>query len=53
MTLRIFGLEFLHFEASTDAAEDTEAGDCTTTPMGFVARFDQPDEVALPDRGYV
>lgn len=49
LVLRVLGRELL--ELSTDAAPDTEPGDCTTTPVGFgpvqvpVQRWQPGDEL--------
>ena len=35
LTVRLFGLEFLHIELA-DPEQTDEPGDCTTSPVGFV-----------------
>lgn len=51
--LRIMGVEFIAVELGNYAEapeEEYEPGDCISFPVGFVAQFDKPDEVGLPDR---
>lgn len=58
LTLRLLGLDLIDFEFNTDAPAEEEAdegaelagGTTGCTPIGFVAAFEQPDMVGLPDR---
>ena len=35
LTVRLFGRELLHVTTDTECYEADDAGDCTTTPIGF------------------
>lgn len=50
LTVRVLGIELLHVALEDAAAE--EAGDYSSTAVGFTATFEQPDEAALPNRGW-
>lgn len=50
LTIRLLGTEVLH--VTTDCDEDNAPGDCTTYPIGFVARMEKPHEVDTPDRDW-
>ena len=51
LTVRLFGHEVL--DISTEGDDDGPfRGDCTTQPIGFVARMDVPHEVEVPDRDW-
>lgn len=48
----LFGVEVFAWRIGPPPDEQNNGpGDCTTQPIGFVARFDRPDEADLPDRG--
>lgn len=59
-TLRLLGLEVIDVEISTDAdssspepdPSDLSGGTLAATPMGFVARFERPQDIDVPDRDY-
>lgn len=52
LAIRFLGLELLTvvFSTETEEYEESEPGDCTSFPIGFVANYEKPDEVGLPDR---
>ena len=50
LSLRMFGLEVFTFEASTEDAEEQGAPDFLSTPVGFTARYEQPDQANPADR---
>lgn len=60
LTFRLMGLEVLVFEISTDAdssspepdPRDLSGGTLASTPMGFVASFERPQDIETPDRDY-
>ena len=53
LTIRLLGTEVFHVstdpEPEDDKERDLSGGTLASTPMGFVARFDRPDELELPD----
>lgn len=57
LTVRVLGLELLSIDASTedeapdDTARDLSGGTLASTPVGFSARWERPDDAELPERG--
>lgn len=59
LTLRVLGLDLLDFEVTTDAdsaspepdPSDLSGGTLSSTPVGFVARYERADDADLPERG--
>lgn len=49
LTVRLFGLEMLHIELS-DPEGEPDNGYLGSTPVGFTARMDVPEDLELPCR---
>ena len=57
LTIRLLGLDLLDVDLSTDSpspepddtSRDLSGGTTASTPMGFVAHMDKPDDVDLPE----
>lgn len=55
LTIRILGIELIDLEITQPDAGPSptqDPGDCTTYPVGFVARMDRPHEMDTPDRDW-
>ena len=51
VSVTVLGWELLNIEVGATATEYDSPGDCTTYPIGFIARHEMPDEAAgLVDR---
>lgn len=48
LTIRFLGPELLSIEATTDTADEYDAGDCTTTPIGFTGYVSDQRYVSSP-----